>query len=62
MKKDFSKDIEEIMNMMEVLIYAERWIESGGECSFSAQGAIIAHSEYLLNKLRILSVNYIGQQ
>ena len=55
MKKDFSKDIEEIMNMMEVLIYAERWIESGGECSFSAQGAIIAHSEYLLNKLRILT-------
>ena len=57
----FYVDFYNIMNMFEVSVYAQRWVESGGKCSIGAQEAIIAQNEYLLNKLRTMSVNHVGE-
>ncbi len=61
MNKEGIKEFNNIMNMFEVSIYAQRWIANGGKCAFNAQETIIAHNEYLLKKLYALSVNHVGE-
>lgn len=61
MNKEGIKEFNDIMNMFEVSIYAQRWIENGGKCALGAQEAIIAQNEYLLKKLYALSVNHIRE-
>ncbi len=61
MDKNFIKDFNDIMNMFEVSIYAQRWLESSGNRSYGAYDSIIVQNEYLLNKLRVLCVNYLGE-
>lgn len=62
MNKEGIKEFNDIMNMFEVSIYAQHWIdEIGEERPIGANDAIIAQNEYLLKKLYKLSINHVGE-
>lgn len=51
------KEIWDIINMQKVSLYAERWLESGGD---GEHEALLAQNEYLLHKIQTFCFNNLG--
>ena len=51
------KEIWDIINIQKVSLYAEKWLESGGD---GEHEALLAQNEYLLRKIQTFCFNNLG--